>query len=229
MGSEQMGIINLSEDGDPRFDFNTGWIFKRYGDKGVPFGDLEEAIYDGVSEAFVRLEPGREETFCGYAVGFVKKQICRRFRDLHRRPILFSDFAELIAAEDEPVEARVEEITYSRGAEKLFDAQMVARFVEQLADLFVMLFPDEDTELIERGVSDPSVNHYRRVPVERYAARLLTLRHVDGLKLDEIAARMGFRNDAWASHYCRRAYHALLKRCRRPEVRDMIAVDGVVD
>ena len=58
-------VINLSSDGDPRFDFNTGWIFKRYGGKGVPYDDLEEAIYDGVSEAFVRLEPGREDSFCG--------------------------------------------------------------------------------------------------------------------------------------------------------------------
>ena len=86
--------LNLSENNDPRFNFHTGWVFARYGNKGVSLADLEEAVYDGVAEAFTRLKPGKEDSFCGYAYRFVKKELCQRFKRLKNNPMSFTDLID---------------------------------------------------------------------------------------------------------------------------------------
>ena len=82
----------------------------------------------------------------------------------------------------------------------------------QVSDLFIMVFPEEDSELIERAVNDPSVNHYKGVPIEHFAARLLTLRYADELPHRTIVKRMGFKSENFSSHYCLKAHKTFLKR-----------------
>jgi len=206
------GVMNVSGVGDPRFDFNVGSYYRRYGGKGVPLCDLEEALWDGLSEAYCRMESGREDSFLGYAVGFVRKAVCRRFRDRRRGGVCFSDFSELVGDDDG---FDVDRVVYGTGVSDLIDAGVLARFGERMLDVFGLAYPAPDEKLIERAVGDGGrVNHYRHVPVDRYGLRMLELRYVHGMKFREIADVMGFRSGSWASHYFRRVYDEFLRRCR---------------
>jgi hypothetical protein len=91
--------------------------------------------------------------------------------------------------------------------------QVLARFVERLPEIFKLLFTE--------GESQPDFQN-ERLPLNKYASTILTMRYVYHMRFKEIAQRLGLKAQQYAHYYFEKANKEFFRLMQEPKYRALV-------
>lgn len=161
--------------------------------RGLPSSELEEAITDAVTVAYVEYDSAYGASFATYAGLRVHWEVSSRFAH-HKRYHVASEIDAAYDEDEGGILGRVEQPTIQA------DSAVFAKIASSKEDFIRALIDRALPEVTIEGKHDPRKNRKRDILIARYC---------DGLSWDAVADRLGLRSRSAAQVHDRTAKKSL--------------------